>query len=227
MPGHDCGRSVIGSTLIDKRLVRLEHGAGIGAHLQPLGPLAPPEVMAAMAGAAYVRDAGAIHRSRRQPRSFRQVWDRARIRRIRMKVYSLLIAFIWGLILILAALNWAQFSASSNLSVIVMHVQWPLGIVLLAAMLLVTVVFLTLVVHLQAGAHLQSRRHADLRSQVETALTAQAQMLTLLRTDLLAELQQQGARIHTELEHSGNTLAAYIGELEDRLDRNAGPSVHP
>jgi hypothetical protein len=44
---------------------------------------------------------------------------------------------------------------------------------------------------------------------------------------LLAELQQQGARIHTELEHSGNTLAAYIGELEDRLDRNAGPSVHP
>jgi hypothetical protein len=33
------------------------------------------------------------------------------------------------------------------------------------------------------------------------------------------------ADLKSRIEQSGNTLAAYIGELEDRLERSAGKSV--
>jgi hypothetical protein len=94
------------------------------------------------------------------------------------------------------------------------------------------------VTYLQTSVLLESRRHTrELQTQRQLAEQAEASRYSQLRQYLEAELpklaaqQEQGhARIAARLdqmdgdlrqvlEQTGNTLAAYIGELEDRLQR--------
>jgi hypothetical protein len=42
---------------------------------------------------------------------------------------------------------------------------------------------------------------------------------------LLTRLDQIERELRSSLEQTGNTLAAYIGELEDRFDRSLGKST--
>jgi hypothetical protein len=106
----------------------------------------------------------------------------------------------------------------------------------------VCALFLLYVVYLQASALLDTRRQAlELRNNRQLADQAEASRFTELRAYLETEqgrqLAQQGevqsvllARIdqleqalRTELEQTGNSLAASLGELEDRLDRAGTP----
>ena len=109
-----------------------------------------------------------------------------------------------------------------------------------------TAFFLVFVVYVQASALFDSRRHAqELQLNRELADKAEASRFTELRSFLEGELQKlAGVRsggspvpadpailarldrlekeLLTAVEQSGNSLAAYLGEIEDRLERNAG-----
>ncbi|MDO8960907.1 MAG: LapA family protein [Methylophilus sp.] len=162
-----------------------------------------------------------------------------------MKLQSLLLLIILAVIAIFAALNWGVFVSPTELSVGYTTINMPLGLIMLGLLAIVTTLFLVFVVYLQGSVLLEARRHSkELQANRELADQAEASRFTELRTFLEAELTKQSgqdtdakdailARIdklehefQSFMEQSGNTLAAYIGELEDRLEKMTVNPVH-
>lgn len=159
-----------------------------------------------------------------------------------MKFHTIFLLLVLAAIAAFAALNWSVFNTPTNLSLGFTAVQLPLGLVMLGLLTFLTALFLMFVVYIQGSSLLETRRHSrELRANRELADQAEASRFTELRTFLEAELTKQAnlnaesksnvlARID-QLEHdlrsfmeqSGNTLAAYIGELEDRLEKTRIP----
>jgi uncharacterized integral membrane protein len=158
-----------------------------------------------------------------------------------MYLRTLLILIVIGAVAIFAAINWKAFMAPTTLSVVFATVEAPLGLILLAVVGLLTLLFLLYVVYLQSSVLMENRRNArELQAQRELAEQAEASRISQLRSFLESELRRLGEKteeskvvvlaklealereLRSVVEQSGNTLAAYIGEIEDRLERTAG-----
>jgi hypothetical protein len=159
-----------------------------------------------------------------------------------MKLHSLLLLLVMAAIAAFAALNWGVFLSPTELSLGYTTVNMPLGLIMLGLLAVVTTLFLAFVVYLQGSVLFEARRHSrELQANRELADRAEASRFTELRAFLEAELTKQSiqngdskdallARIdklehefQSFMEQSGNTLAAYIGELEDRLEKISIP----
>lgn len=159
-----------------------------------------------------------------------------------MKLHTLFLLLILAVIAAFAALNWGVFITPTDLSLGYATVQMPLGLLMLGLLFFLTALFLVYVVYLQGSALLETRRQSrDLQANRELADRAEASRFTELRAFLEAELTKQSnlnaetrssvlARVdqlehdlRTFMEQSGNTLAAYIGELEERLEKRGNP----
>jgi hypothetical protein len=155
-----------------------------------------------------------------------------------MKARTLLLLLAVVAIAAFTALNWNAIMAPATLSLGVADVQAPLGLVMLGLVAFLAALFLVFVVYLQTSVLLEARRHArELQANRELADQAEASRFTELRGFLemelkrqagldveskavvLARLDQLDRDLRSAVEQSGNTLAAYIGELEDRLER--------
>lgn len=144
-------------------------------------------------------------------------------------VFALLALFAWG--------NWGAFIQPVPLSLAVTQVAAPLGVILLGVIALLSVLFLAYVVFLQGSVLLEARRAArELKVQRELADKAELSRFQELRGYLGGEL----ARVHERLdrldrdfgaaiERNEAAMAAYVGELGDRVDRQRGPGpdAHP
>jgi ABC-type multidrug transport system fused ATPase/permease subunit len=158
-----------------------------------------------------------------------------------MYLRTLLILAVLGLIVVFSALNWSAFIAPTVLSLGFTTVEAPLGLILLAIVALLTLLFLVYITYLQSTVLLEGRRHArELQSQRDLAEQAEAsrfnQLRALMETELeklagqteqsksllLTRLDQIEGDLRAALEQTGNSLAAYIGELEDRFDSSLG-----
>ncbi|MDB5840694.1 MAG: hypothetical protein JWQ23_2646 [Herminiimonas sp.] len=157
-----------------------------------------------------------------------------------MRKRTLLLLVVLAAIGLFAAVNWTAFNTPTTLSLIVTTVQAPLGVIMLVLTILVAILFLVFATYLQTSMLFETRNHArEMQAQRKLADEAEASRITALQNSIAAELQRlsaQSAASHTALlgrleqaerelaaavEQSGNTLAAYIGELEDRLERIA------
>ena len=155
-----------------------------------------------------------------------------------MKAPTVLLLAVLALIVVFAAVNWSVIMAPTTVSMLVTDVQAPLGLILLSITLMITALFLIFVVYLQTNVLLDARRHSrELGAQRELADKAEASRFTDLRSYLDTELRRIGDQVaesrsittsrldqverelRTAVDQAGNTLAAYIGELEDRLER--------
>ena len=158
-----------------------------------------------------------------------------------MYLRTLLIVLVLGVVVVFALLNWSVFTAPTALSIGFTTVEAPLGLILLGAMGALTLLFLIYLVYLQATALMESRQYSrELKNQRELADRAEESRFTELRSSLETELRRIGdqmadsnAVINTRLdglahelrsaiEQSTNSLSAYIGEIEDRLERTGG-----
>ncbi|MCM8594616.1 LapA family protein [Accumulibacter sp.] len=168
-----------------------------------------------------------------------------------MKLRTLSLLLVLGALAAFAALNWSSFVSPTTLSLGLAEVQAPLGLIMLGMVAVLTAIFLVFVVYVQASALFDSRRHAqELQANRELADKAEASRFTELRgfleselakiaercgtaspavdPALLARLDRLEAALLTAVEQSGNGLAASIGELEDRLEREGGlPTLRP
>ncbi len=134
--------------------------------------------------------------------------------------------------------------AQTTLSVGFTTVEAPLGLILLGIAGLLTLLFLIYLVYLQSSALLESRRYArELQIQREIADQAEASRINELHSFLEAELQKLANKteetsagilsrldqldrdIRLSLEQSENTLATYLGEIDDRVERAIGGKV--
>lgn len=139
---------------------------------------------------------------------------------IRVLAFCLFLALV-GLF---ALSNWDAFTALSTLSIGVTTFQAPLGLVMLGLVVFLCVLFVAWVIALQAGALLEARRQTrELQAQRDLADRAEASRIAELRTELLARLDRIAADGRTALEQTGNSLAAQLGQLEDRLERDRQP----
>lgn len=158
-----------------------------------------------------------------------------------MYLRTLFILIVLGAVAIFAAINWKAFMAPTTLSVVFTTVEAPLGFILLVIVGLLTLLFLLYVVYLQSSILVENRRNArELQAQRELADQAEASRFSQLRSFLekelggvegkteeskiavLAKLEALERELRSVVEQSGNTLAAYIGEIEDRLEHGSG-----
>ncbi|WP_295549481.1 LapA family protein [uncultured Pseudacidovorax sp.] len=157
-----------------------------------------------------------------------------------MGLRSIVLFVIALVIAALAALNWGTLSAPTVMSLGVTTVTAPLGLVMLGLTVLLAAFFLAYVLWLQGTVLVDARRHTkELQAQRELADKAEASRFTELRNFLesqenthmarngerhaavLARIEQLEATLRQRAEQADNTLAAHIGQLEDRLDRRA------
>ncbi|MFN0318292.1 MAG: LapA family protein [Burkholderiales bacterium] len=150
-----------------------------------------------------------------------------------MKLSTVVFMLILALLTLFSVLNWSVIMAPTEISLLFASIRAPLGLLLLALIVLLTVIYLGFLVYLQTSVLLETRRHArELGAQRDLADKAEASRFTDLRTFLEREIDSLGERadrheqeLKGAFEQSANTLAAYIGELEDRLER--GGHIRP
>lgn len=138
-------------------------------------------------------------------------------------------------------LNWTEFSTPSILSFGFTVVNVSVGIVMLAALLLVVALFVAYVMYLQATWALQQRRVlSELESQRKLADQAEASrtadllarvnatfdLLTQSITSATATLENKLAQVSEAnklvLLENTQSLSAQLGEMEDKLDKALG-----
>ncbi len=156
-----------------------------------------------------------------------------------MRLPTLFLLVVLTFILVFAGLNWSVITTPATVSLLVADIQAPIGLIMLGMIVMVTVLFLAFAVYLQTTVLLDARRHSrELQAQRELADQAEASRFTDLRGFLDAELRKLGGQVaesragiserldravrdlHTTIDQSGNSLSAYIGELDDRLHRD-------
>ena len=164
-----------------------------------------------------------------------------------MRNRTILMIIFFILVAAFVALNWAELSRPTALNLGMSEVQGPLGLVMLGILGLAVILFLVYAVTLQTASLLEARSHTkELNAQRDLANKAEVSRFTELRGVIdqiesdsrtrqnelkqwfeqrMATLQQE---VGSKIDNSGNTLAAYMGELEDRFEgrssaRPAGP----
>ena len=155
-----------------------------------------------------------------------------------MRTLYLLLALVAALLVAVATLNWEVFITPTDISLGFGQVAVPLNLMLLGLLVLLSVLFLVHAVYIQGSALMETRRHTkELQANRELADKAEASRFTALREFIAAEMTRQEARqteaqqqllvrlaelaqaSHTLTEQTGNSLAASLGEFEDRLER--------
>jgi len=148
-----------------------------------------------------------------------------------MRMLFLLLLMIAALVVALATLNWSVIVVPNEVSLGFMSVQMPLGLVLLGLMGTLALASLACVVYLQGSALLDARRltkevlaSRDLADKAEasrfTALQGfMADAMKAQQEQVLGRISELESRQQTLLEQTGNALAASLGELDDRLER--------
>ncbi len=129
-----------------------------------------------------------------------------------------------ALVTAFVVLNWAAITAPTTISLGVIGFEAPLGMVLLGLTVLLLLVFVGYMAVWQGQILMESRRHQkELQGQRTLADQAEASRFTELKMSMLAEfeklttqLQQTQATALRELREQTNSLAAMLGEMDDR-----------
>jgi len=156
-----------------------------------------------------------------------------------MKIVGPLI--LAGLVLlgIFTLANWGVLSAQTTLSFVAFSLEAPLGFLLLGVLLVFVALFTSYVLILRTTMLMDARRYArELEAQHQLAEKAEASRLNELRgqldqqfaklletaeqsrTDLGARFEGMEAALRNSIEESSQSLSAYIGEVDDKLDRS-------
>jgi biopolymer transport protein ExbB/TolQ len=161
-----------------------------------------------------------------------------------MRVRTIVLVLAIVLVAAFVALNVDEFTRISVLSLGFTTIQVSLGLLLLGLLVVATLIFLGNTLYVQSSNLLETRRYArELNTQRELADKAEASRFTELRSYLevqaLAAQQRENAAsaalgerfaaqqkaLLARMEQTDNSLAAYMGQLEDRLERRtASPS---
>jgi len=160
-----------------------------------------------------------------------------------LRAFSLSLILAFALLAAFATLNWTAMAAPGTLSLGLVEVTAPLGMVMLVFTAAISGLFIVYILLLQASVIVEARRLTkELKAQRELADTAEASRFTALRTMLEGELRtieaqgaasnrEFGARIEQsergmqdKLAEATGTLSAHLGEIEDKLDRALAPA---
>lgn len=159
-----------------------------------------------------------------------------------MRFRTFLLFLVLALTVLFALLNWGAFTAPTTLSLVFTTVQAPLGVIMLGVVLVLGAMSLAYLIYVQGAALLDSRRYAkelqaqrdlvdkteisrftQLQEVINTEMRKMEQMHLDMRAQLLSRVEQLEQHTSVALKETGNSLSAYIGELEDRIERRSPP----
>lgn len=166
-----------------------------------------------------------------------------------MRFRTLFLFAVLALTVLFALLNWPAFSTPTTLSLVFGTVEAPVGVIMLVVTFVLGAMCLAYLIYVQGSALMDARRHtkelqaqrelvekaessrfSELHNFVNAELRAQAQMNADTRAQILARIEQMEQRTRLSMQETGNSLSAYIGELEDRLEHRValnGPANDP
>ena len=155
-----------------------------------------------------------------------------------MKILLWLLSIGLVLLLMFAIVNWSLLAAPASLNFLLFSVEAPLGIVLLSATLVLIAVSVLYVLWLRTATLMELReQRKELETQRTLADNAEASRFTELRAHVDAEAERNRLLIESvraatlartdalegtlldALRETSNSLAAYVGEVDDKLDR--------
>ncbi len=144
-----------------------------------------------------------------------------------MRTRTLLVILVMLLIAAFLVVNWSVFAASAKFSLIFTSIDVPMGSVLLGILTLIALTFGIYSAVSWSAILLEFRRQAkELTVQRTLADQAEASRFTELRSVVHDELQHLADRMtqmhdafRVEIRDNANSLAATIGELDDRIQR--------
>ena len=155
-------------------------------------------------------------------------------------MFLLLVLVVMGAF---AVLNWGVFVAPTTLSLGLTEVQPPMALVMMGMLVFLLALFMHSTLDLQTTDMLDNRSHAkelqanrrladqaeasrftELRNFLETELRGQAMTQQDAQRALMARVEQLEQRVQQMIEQSGNSLAASLGEVDDRLRRQLSGS---
>ncbi|HJV60416.1 MAG TPA: LapA family protein [Albitalea sp.] len=159
-----------------------------------------------------------------------------------MRFRTLFLFLVLALTALFALLNWEAFTTPTTLSLVFGTVRAPLGLVMLGVVFVLGAMSLAYLIYVQGSALMESRRHAkELQAHRELAEQAEASRFTELhnfvndelrkleqiqfdmRAQMLSRIEQMEQRTRSTVQETGNSLSAYIGELEDRIEHRRAP----
>ncbi|CAN5216022.1 hypothetical protein BH10PSE16_BH10PSE16_19480 [soil metagenome] len=162
---------------------------------------------------------------------------------MRFRTVILVIAIL--LIAGFVALNVDEFTRVSVLSLGFTTIQVSLGLVMLALLIATLLIFLASTLYMQSKHVLEARTHTrelnvqreladkaevsrftELRAFLEAQVVAEQQRETALGTVLADRFAQQQQVLLARMEQMDNALAAYMGELEERLMRRTSATSY-
>ncbi|MEO5883457.1 MAG: LapA family protein [Caldimonas sp.] len=147
-----------------------------------------------------------------------------------MRIRTVLLVIGIALVAVFAALNWSAFMTETALNLVFARVEAPLGIVMLGVLVAAVLMFLAYMAFWQGNVLLEMRRHAkELQAQRALAEQAESSRLTQLRDAVMADTDRLAVRIdelreglRAEMREGVNSLAAMLGEMDDRTKRISG-----
>ena len=135
-----------------------------------------------------------------------------------MRLRSLLVLFAAGLAALFVVLNWRVFAGSAHLNLLLTSVDVPVGVVMLTLFALALLVLWVIVSRWQGTLLMEFRRQAkELQAQRLLAESAEASRFT----ELGALIREEISKLRTELQDTEHSIAATLGEMDDRLRKPA------
>ncbi|MHB1085098.1 MAG: hypothetical protein ACYCZA_09705 [Thiobacillus sp.] len=146
-----------------------------------------------------------------------------------------------GLILlgVFSLANWSVLNAPTHLSFVAFSIDAPLGLVLLGIILVFLTLFTVYVLVLRTTMLMDARHYArelqakqqlaekaeasrlsDLRSQLDLEFAQLKETIEKSRTDLSVRIEGMEQALRNSIEESSRSLSAYVGEVDEKLDRN-------
>ena len=162
-----------------------------------------------------------------------------------MKIRTVILLVGALLIAVFVALNLEEILRPTSINLGLTQIQAPMGLVLLGLLVMGLCFFLVAMMFIQTGHLLALRqlnkeakeqrgladsaeqsRFTELRQMLQAQDKAHQQMAQSHQDEQLARLAKLEDQLITQLEESHNGLAASIGEMEDRIERQVqGVSV--
>lgn len=162
-----------------------------------------------------------------------------------MKIRTFILIVGSLLIASFAALNLAEILRPTTINLGLSQIEAPLGLVLLGALVVGLCFFLVAMLLFQTGHLIEMRqvtkdakeqraladrseqsRFTELRQWLQTESQAQQQRDQTEHQALWARIDALEANLLTRLDEGHNGLAAGIGEMEDRMERQIGLAQH-
>jgi hypothetical protein len=146
-----------------------------------------------------------------------------------MRVRTLIATVVLVLTTAFFVVNWRVFAAPAKLDLIVMSVDTPIGVVMLTLFALIILVLVVYAGFWQSTFLLEFRRQSkELQTQRALAESAEASRFTELGKLVRDEIANSDKRLESaldvlrnELRDTENSIAAALGELDDRIHRGA------